>query len=264
MTHEEIQELLAAYALDAVEPAEAEAIEAHLAVCPRCRAEVSEHRETASLLAFAGGPAPEGVWDRIAAELEETPPVLDLAVVRGERSPSALRPTADRGSGQYAGAAGAAGGSGWSRWFNGRVLAAAAVVIALLALGVAVTGRSSRGSGGSGDSQVRDLAAAAVDPASRHVHLTSADRATSAEVVIDGDQAWLAQSSLPALAADRTYQVWGVKEGTKVSLAVIGNRPGIVRFPVGADYELLAITAEQAPGVVASQNAPVVAGQVPA
>jgi anti-sigma factor RsiW len=68
-SHEELAELLGAYALDAVDDDEALAIEEHLAGCPRCRAEVAMHREVVAMLGNAGGVAPEGVWERIAAEL---------------------------------------------------------------------------------------------------------------------------------------------------------------------------------------------------
>src|SRR5690606_35755181 len=56
---DEFTELLGAYALDAVEPDEREAVERHLADCPRCRSEVAEHREVAAYLAHAGTDAPE-------------------------------------------------------------------------------------------------------------------------------------------------------------------------------------------------------------
>ncbi|HEX9546543.1 MAG TPA: zf-HC2 domain-containing protein, partial [Acidimicrobiales bacterium] len=81
--HDGVQELLGAYALDAIDPDEAELVERHLAVCARCRAEVAEHREVAGLLAYPGAPAPDGVWDRIAGKLQESPPPLRLIPERG-------------------------------------------------------------------------------------------------------------------------------------------------------------------------------------
>src|SRR5439155_19353504 len=78
-THHDIQELLGAYALDAVDDDERGVIEAHLADCPRCRAEVADDREVAAFLGHTGGSAPTGVWDRITASLEEAPPPLALA-----------------------------------------------------------------------------------------------------------------------------------------------------------------------------------------
>ncbi|MBO0732195.1 MAG: zf-HC2 domain-containing protein, partial [Acidimicrobiaceae bacterium] len=70
LTHDEITELLGAFALDAVEPDEAEAIESHLRTCPRCREEVRSLQGAAAALAAPGGEAPPGVWDGIAAQIE--------------------------------------------------------------------------------------------------------------------------------------------------------------------------------------------------
>ena len=78
--HDEIAELLGAYALDAVEPDEAALVEDHLRECPRCAAEVAEHREVAAMLAHSGAPAPEGIWERIVEGLEEPPPEINLPV----------------------------------------------------------------------------------------------------------------------------------------------------------------------------------------
>src|SRR5688500_178006 len=75
LTHEEIRELLGAFALDATSDEERLEIEAHLSSCPRCRAEVADHRETASMLAAVGAPAPEGVWEGIASALDGPIPI---------------------------------------------------------------------------------------------------------------------------------------------------------------------------------------------
>ena len=60
LSHAELEELLGAYALDAVDGEERELVELHLLDCPRCRAEVAEHRAVASFLGSAGvlGPRP--------------------------------------------------------------------------------------------------------------------------------------------------------------------------------------------------------------
>ncbi|CAA9305520.1 MAG: hypothetical protein AVDCRST_MAG89-768, partial [uncultured Gemmatimonadetes bacterium] len=51
MTHEDVQAALAAEALDALDGPEREAVRAHLAGCPECRAELDGYREAAALLA---------------------------------------------------------------------------------------------------------------------------------------------------------------------------------------------------------------------
>src|SRR5205814_7083016 len=81
MDHDEIAALLGAFALDAIEPEDADAVARHLETCPRCRQEVDEHWEAAAALAFAGETAPDGLWDRIQAQLEEPPPELDMAPI---------------------------------------------------------------------------------------------------------------------------------------------------------------------------------------
>ena len=67
----EIEELIGAYALDAVDPDEREAVDGHLRECPRCRTELAGHLEVAALLGNTGSPAPDGVWARIASSLSE-------------------------------------------------------------------------------------------------------------------------------------------------------------------------------------------------
>lgn len=235
MGHPEVQELLGAFALDAIDPAEADAVDLHLRECARCRAEVETFRETAALLAFAGVDAPSGVWERIQASLEEAPPKLELARV------VPLRP---------------------SRWqsYGAKLAAAAAVVISLAALSVAMVR-----SGGQDSTLEDEIASAYTDPDAQSVHLVSSDGKGSADVLLvasDG-RAYLAKHSLPELASDETYQLWGQRGATKVSLGVLGNDPGIVRLPLGAEYDALAITAEKKPGVVASDHPAVVAGLVP-
>ncbi|HEY1733950.1 MAG TPA: zf-HC2 domain-containing protein, partial [Acidimicrobiales bacterium] len=53
LRHREIEDILAAYALDAVDATEAATVEAHLAGCPLCRAELDGYRETAAALGTA-------------------------------------------------------------------------------------------------------------------------------------------------------------------------------------------------------------------
>ena len=72
-----LDELLGAYALDAVDDLERRRVEAYLAEHPEARAEVWQMRQAASMLAHTGNPAPDRIWDRIADTLEERPPALD-------------------------------------------------------------------------------------------------------------------------------------------------------------------------------------------
>ena len=61
--------LLGAYALDAVDQAEREQVEAHLAGCATCRRELAQLREAADMLPPASRP-PEDLWKRVVAEVQ--------------------------------------------------------------------------------------------------------------------------------------------------------------------------------------------------
>ena len=120
ISHEEAQELLGAYALDAVEEDEAALVEYHLDRCPRCRDELRNHREVVGLLAYAGHEAPAGLWDRVVEGIREA----------GSSAPApALRSVAARP------------GSRILPLRSRRVLAivGAAAVVAIALLGVEVT-----------------------------------------------------------------------------------------------------------------------------
>lgn len=231
--HPEVQELLGAYALDALDPGEADAVDLHLRDCPRCRAEVEEYRETAAMLAFGGVAAPPGVWEKIQASLEEAPPKLELARVVPMRQ---------------------------SRWqtMGAKLAAAAAVVISLAALSVSIA----RSGDNDGSSLADRIGAVVQEPEATPVHLASDGRG-SAEVYLYDGKAYLVKHSLPDLGEGETYQLWGQKGETKVSLAVLGASPQQAELPLGGEYDALAITAEKSPGVVSSDNPAVVAGLVP-
>ena len=98
MTHDEASDLLAVFALDAVESDEHEEIEAHLAECPRCRAELDAHRDVAAALGNSVESLPEGLWSSIASRLprpdEEPPPMPTL--LRDEPAPAAAPPPEER------------------------------------------------------------------------------------------------------------------------------------------------------------------------
>ena len=233
MTHDQINELLGAYALDAVDDEERQAIEDHLVTCTRCRAEVADHREVAALLAHGGSDAPEGVWDRIAGSLEAAPPKLDITSLAARRR---------------------------RQWVPKAVLAAAAaVLVAVLGVHVRDQGRQiDQLQAAMADPMEPAFDRALDDPSSRLFQLTSADgRVVLRGAITDDGVGYLRASALPRLDDDRTYQLWGANGDQLVSLGVLGERPDIVTF-TAADYDLLAITAETAGGVVQSRNAPVV------
>jgi anti-sigma factor RsiW len=287
--HEQIQEMLGAYALDAVEPEERDEIERHLADCPRCRAEVAEHREVAGLLGYAGSDAPPGLWDRIVVSLEEPPPALQLTRTppAGEGSGAGVAggtvgPTGAAGSVGSTGSVGAGGGEGEGagatvvpigrarRTMGVRAFAALAAVAALVAavLGVEVVRLNNRTNEIRQSIGVEAISAAYQsaknNPGARQVVMKSTDgsHATIAVILPDGT-AYLDPQNLPSLPANQTYQLWGVIGQDKVSLAVMGSRPRLLEFGAPNNVAALAVTAERAGGVVVTANQPFVVGPVP-
>ena len=242
LTHDEAADLLGAYALDAVEADERDAIDRHLDECPRCRAEVADHRTVASFLGSEGGRAPDGLWDRVAASLEEAPPELRLAPVVpiNQRRSVSLR----------VGAAAAAVAAG--------VIAVLGAQVVRLNNEVDKMSRPERA-----DSALLSAATHALaDPQTQRVSMRSTDGHLAAEVALTADgTGFLVADQLPALPNDRTYQLWALADGQKISAGVLGAQPHVVAFryaPSGLSG--FAVTDEKAGGVVATTNSPVVLG----
>ncbi len=248
LNHAELQELLGAYALDAVDEAERAAVEDHLDTCRQCRAEVSEHREVAALMGSGWMPAPEGVWDRIAGSLEETPPamrpVVSLDQARERRKRRSL--------------------TGPMRAVAAVASVAAVAMVAVLGLTIVDTSERVGEVASSLEGNVaRTAEAAAREPGARTVDLKSVSGALTAEAVLLRDgTGYLVNANLPKLPDDRTYQLWAVVGQNKISVGVLGPRAGPVAFHTSGDVSALAITEETAGGVVVSDATPTVVGVI--
>ena len=254
MAHDELDQLLGAYALDAVDPDERRRIDAYLAVDPRARQEVAEHREVATLLSYGGGPAPAGAWDRIVSRLEldaaAPPPGEELARVMPIERARRRR----------------------SNWLLLVSSLAAAIVIGVLGATLVERGRELgrlERSVSAGSSLERSFGAALNAPGARRADLLATTGQSHVEAVVGPDGVgFLGAGSLPTLADDRTYQLWGVLEtavGKQViSLGVLGNHPGVVSFSVGDTARLVALvlTDEHRGGVPVSAQPAALQGQL--
>ncbi len=238
LKHDDVEELLGAYALGAVPLEELEAVERHLEECPRCRAEVAEHLQTAAMLGASGADAPGGVWDRISGSLGEAP----VAPNGGRRR--------------------------WwppDRWMP--AAAAAAVVLVVSLLGVKVVQQ---------DRRIEELAAvseqgglyqvatqALLKEGARIVTLRSPVSDSRVEVVLLEDgTGYLIRDNLRALPEDRTYQLWALIGDDAISAGVLGTDVGVVAFRAPAQARGLAITVEAAGGVPSTTKPPVVLADV--
>ncbi len=244
LSHEDVADLLGAYALDALEPAELQAVDRHVNSCPTCLAEVAQHREVAGLLTPGWGAPPPGVWDKISAALEESPPPLDLAPVlamkRRENGAEVAKP---------------------SRRMLGAGIAAMVAVAAAAVFGV--LGLRSAGDGPYGKQLGRSVEAALAAPGARRVDMLSTDGSRKAEAVVLPDgTGYMIETNLPVLPENRTYQLWAVVGTAKISVGVLGSEPKVVPFKMDGAVSALAITEEVAGGVVSSRADPLVVGFV--
>lgn len=195
-------------------------IERHLARCDTCQMELGAVLEDAGVDQAELVPPPH-VWEHIRSAIAATPPPRPR-----------LRPLVS---------------------VLGPIAAAAAVaVLAGFGLGRATAPDSA--------SLAAMAAAADAQPAAVRNVMTSEDAALSVAVVrLPDGTGYVSGETLPALTADRTYQLWAVTPGGVISAAVLGHRPATVPFQVSAPVEAFVMTEEAAGGVPVSEGSQVAA-----
>ena len=228
MDHREAEELLGAYALDALEGEEATRMDEHLASCPEHAAAAAELREAQSLLALtADDVAPPAelrarIGQAVKADQEAVPVVVPIR--RAPRMP---------------------------RWAP-RPAYLALVAGLLLALGVgSVVGYQL--------SQTQQLA---------YTFPGDPSRAPGAEARLvyfkDRKQAVLSVTGLPRLGAGQVYEAWLIKAGKAVDEGVGAQANGSLGLQIPVDvtrFDQLAITIE--PGEQPQPTStPILAGQL--
>jgi anti-sigma-K factor RskA len=239
MTHAEMRESLAGYALHALPDDEAREVEAHLDVCGECRGELKALQASAASLAegFVAEAPPEALRGRVLAAVRR-PAVLSLGPAR-ERRP---------GPGAFA------------------LLAAAAAVIVVIGAAVSLEQRfmALRAQIGS---QTQALAVLA-DPASRIVTLNGTT-AGSVRFVFDPatHRGVLVATGMRDPGPDFVYQLWLVAGTKPESAGVFRPAPGApVVVPVAGDfprYQAVAVSVERGPnGAPRPSAAPVLVGKL--
>jgi anti-sigma-K factor RskA len=219
--HTDIQELLGAYALDALPDDERRLLEAHLATCESCRAELAELRLAVGALPLSieeRAPSPS-LRDRLRAAAE-----ADLAANDDDEQPDTaipFEPRSERGAPRPL-------RRNWLPW-------AAAAVFLLFGLGMLGWNLSLRQSN---NQQVIALQAAP--------GVTGA----SGELIYLKDQQVIIvkPNNLPALAAGQVYELWLIRGETAVPSGVFGAGERQVAIAANLNqYQALAITIEDGP-----------------
>ncbi len=256
MSHSEFEELAAGYVLGALEPDDEHNFQRHLGGCATCEANVRELEAGVGELAYAAPPV--------------DPPDTLGAGIRREIHPEAARLAAAPGTAPRRGA----GGLG-RRLLPG--LAAAAAILMVVAL--SVWNLSLRDE----NAAIRDRVAAleratqlANDPNASLVTMDDVPGPEGAQATVVAssrqDRGVLLIESLPPLARDRVYELWGVPQGNidnaqKALVFVPLRRQGVHALEFEVPIQpgtVFAITDEPGPdGSEKPTNQPLLVGAPP-
>ncbi|MDZ4827799.1 MAG: anti-sigma factor [Actinomycetota bacterium] len=220
----ELDSLLGAYALDALDGDERARVDEYVARNPAVMSEIDELRETAAALALApvdDVAAPPELWARIVAETSD-----DLAVRRERRS---------------------------QPWAPIAVAAAVALVVGA-GIGVVVSSDEQ-------NANVADAYETAVDDGAREITLANDDGDVAHIALLDNGTGFVRNDGLAELGADEVYQLWALvptddpDKPRVISAAVLGSNPTDATFTIaGAPVDQFMITVEDAPGVPTSNG----------
>jgi anti-sigma-K factor RskA len=215
---EELHDLVAPYALDALEPRERELFERHLEECASCRAQLSELQPTAAALAYA--------------ESTEPPPALRRRILEAARAENGAKVL------QFP----------KRRWLFPATAAAAAA--AVVAIGVGLWAASL--------SRDLDRERSAKEGYARAIELLKSDaqvvRLSNAEgglLVTSGGEAALVVCDLQPAPTEKTYEAWVIEGETPRPAGLFrggnGCPPVLLdrRVPPGSQ---VAVTLEQRGG----------------
>jgi anti-sigma-K factor RskA len=261
---------LAAYALDALDDAERQAVDDHLERCPECRSELAGHHETLAALGTTSEEAPPAaVWERVAAGIgapgladphrggpsgpapaapapAPAAPVRPVEPRRAEASSTGDGGTVTSLSMSRAPRDRGARPSG-VRWL---AVAAAGLVVAAMTGGAVgyLVGTSS-----DDDADIGTLAErAGEDPEGVLATLDDSGGRPVARVVGDDDGAYLVLEGLQDLPEGRAYQLWSLTGPEPVSLGMLGrDGNNTVAFRLPPTITELAISEEPTIGEAA-------------
>jgi anti-sigma-K factor RskA len=253
MSHSEFEELAAGYVLGALEPDDEHDFRQHLGGCATCEANVRELEAVVGELAYAAPPVnpPETLWAGIRREIE----------------PQAARRVATPGAAPRRRAG--------RRLLSG--LAAAAAILLVVAL--SVWNLSLRDE----NAAIRDRVAAleratqlANDPSAKLVTMDEVPGPEGAQATVIAssrqDRGVLLVQSLPPLARNRVYELWGVPQGDiakaqKALVFVPLRRQGVQALQFEVPIQpgtVFAITDEPGPdGSEKPTNQPLLVGAPP-
>ena len=223
-----LHELTAGYALDALDPAEREAFEAHLEDCEPCQEELASFWEvTGGLAAAADGPTP-------SPALRER--ILDAARAEEQNVISIS-----------------------SRRRVSPVLASVTAIAAAVAIGFGIYAMSLNGQLDDSRAALSAQETAAAVLADTNTTSVPMNGGSGKVVVNDAGSAVLVLNALPAAPSGKTYQAWVITDDTPVSAGVFAPSEDRAVVPIPQTVpagSVVAVTIEPDGGVSAPTQAP--------
>ncbi len=264
---DDIDDLLGAYVLDALDDRERAQVEAYLATNPEARAEVDRLAASFDVVVAEDTPElapPAELWDRIAVRLpprdERRPPAAideSPAESGGPASPAAnAAPTGDELAARRRSKRSSPNSN------TTRIVLAVAAAVVVVVVGLAIVRQSSTKTTSVAQQIQHDAETAATAPGSRSTTLAGPSGASVQVVVDSSGRGYVTPENLPALDVGSTYQLWSVDGGTPVSLGLLGSDPGVTLVAAGTDTTSMAITAEPAGGSPAPTSEIIVSGRL--
>ena len=252
MTNADVHALSGAYALDALEPAEAAAFEQHLESCDACRDEVRSLREAAGALSLdAEEVPPASLRSSVLAGISQVrplPPVGQADAVAPEPAPVADELAAAR-----------------SRRSRMRApwLVGAAAALALVAGGAVVRSVQLGNQLDSVSAQAAEVTAVltAPDATTTSASVTTGGRAAVVSSASLGKSVLVTDGMAPA-PAGRTYQIWYLSDSgapTSAGFVPEGSSTAVVLSGDLATATGVGVTVEPAGGSSAPTTTPILA-----
>lgn len=242
MTCEECEELAGAYALDAITPAEREAVRAHLAQCPNCRQQIEELRAIVGLLPLSVPEVepPATLEQRVFAAIRDERAGNDGPANPPPQGMPRLQPVRPR-----------------QRSLVTQLLAVAAVLLLVLFGGMTAWNISLQQQISSLQHQNASL--------TQQLAKTYAISGTGSASGATGEVTYLPEQDLtvlivrglPQLQGTHVYQGWLISGNQPTSIGVLSIQDGVasVGFPGNiTNYDVAAVSLEPGPGP--SKNAP--------
>ena len=228
----DLHQLIAPYALDALEADDRSRFEAHLALCEQCRVELVGFMSTAARLGEAEALTPP-------AELRER--LLTMAESTSQEHPVVSALSQRRGIRRVA----------------PRLALVAAVAAAVVGIGGFVA-EHERADDLSAE-RARVAAVMTAEDGTMTVDVASGGGSVRVIASKSRNAAVVLGESLPTLDDDQTYQVWHMEDGKPTSVGLLGHGPGMLYVDSIKGAEAYAVSVEPSGGSPQPTSDPIAA-----